>query len=169
MAQIIMFGGNFAPRGWAFCEGQLLPIASYNALFSLLGTTYGGDGRTTFGLPDLRGRTPIHKGTGPGLPAISLGQKGGSATTTLQVANIPAHGHTAQLGVSTAAGEDDSPSGNVLAQAGSEIYGSTVNGQMAADSIKVDQTGGSQSFSNMQPFLGVSYIIALEGVYPSRS
>lgn len=169
MAQIMLFGGNFAPRGWAFCDGQLLPIAQYNALFSLLGTTYGGDGRTTFGLPDLRSRVAVHKGNGPGLPSINLGQKGGAADNTLTVANLPAHGHTAQLNATTGAAEDDDPSGNVLATASSEIYGSGANAQMGDDSIKVGQTGGGQPVGNMQPFLGLNYIICLNGIYPSRS
>ena len=91
IAQIMMFGGNFAPRGWAFCDGQLLPISQYSALFSLLGTTYGGDGRTTFGLPDLRGRVAIHPGNGPGLSSIRLGEKGGTETNTLSTAQLPPH------------------------------------------------------------------------------
>lgn len=169
IAQIILFGGNFAPRGWAYCDGQILPISQYSALFSLLGTTYGGDGRTTFALPDLRSRVPIHKGNGPGLPSITLGERGGAAQTTLTVANLPAHGHTAQLNASTDAAEDDTPSGNVLAKAGTEIYGGSANAQMGDDSIKVGQTGGSQPIGNMQPYLGLNYIICLEGTYPSRS
>ena len=169
LGQIIMFGGNFAPRSWALCDGQLLPISSYTALFSILGTTFGGDGRTTFGLPDLRGRVPVHQGSGPGLPQVQLGQKGGAAANTLTVGNLPAHSHTAQLMATTGAAEDDGPSGNVLAKAGTEIYGTGANAQMGDDSIKVDQTGSNQPVNNMQPYQAVNYIICLQGTFPSRS
>ena len=127
IGQIMMFSGNFAPRGWAFCDGQLLAIAQNSALFSIVGTTYGGDGRTTFGLPDLRGRTPVHQGNGPGLPPVSLGQKGGAASTTLIVQNLPAHTHAAtvtenlSVGVSTVTASLDDPAGAILGS-GPEAY-----------------------------------------------
>ena len=121
IAEIIMFGGNFAPRGWAFCDGALLPISQNTALFSLLGTTYGGDGRTTFGLPDLRGRVAIHPGTGPGLSTVRLGEKGGVENVVLTTAQMPAHGHQidhghgATMNASSADGDVKTPAGNVLA------------------------------------------------------
>ena len=171
MAQIILFGGTFAPRGWAFCNGQLLAIAQHNALFSLLGTTYGGDGRTTFGLPDLQGRVPVHVGNGAGLPSIRLGQKGGEATVTLTANQMPAHNHSAvieavsPLARGTSAGPD--PTNAYNAQGGA--YATGKNAKMAADGIAVGQAGGSQSHNNMQPFTGIHYIINLDGTYPSRS
>lgn len=171
IAQIIMFGGNFAPRGWAFCDGQLLPISQYTALFSIIGTTYGGDGRTTFGLPDLRGRVPIHVGTGVGLPTLRLGQKGGEASVILQVNQIPAHTHSAAIqavsplerGTTTV----PDPTSAYNAQGG--VYATGKNSKMAADSVLVNQTGGNQPHDNMQPYQVVSYIIALQGTFPSRS
>ena len=115
IGQIQAFGFNFAPAGWAHCNGQLLAISQNTALFSLLGTTYGGDGRTTFGLPEMRGRSIRHVGTGPGLSAVSWGQRGGATTATLIAANLPSHNHGVQVGVSTAAGEEATPAGQVIA------------------------------------------------------
>ena len=170
IAQIIMFGGNFAPRGWAFCDGQLLAISQNTALFSLLGTTYGGDGRTTFGLPDLRGRVPIHPGNGPGLPSLTLGAKGGSATNTLSVAQLPAHNHAAAAQAANPVGRGEgtaSPNNAYPAEGGT--YATVKNVAMAADSVSVGLTGSNQPVNNMQPFTGINYIIALQGVFPSRS
>ncbi len=169
LGQIKMFGGNFAPRGWAFCNGQLLPIAQNTALFSLLGTTYGGDGRTTFGVPDLRGRASMHPGRGPGLSTYRLGQRGGAEHITLNVNEIPSHNHSV---------EANSDPGNVASPVnaipGAEVAGpvdiwttNAKNGDMKASTIQ--NTGGSQQHENRQPFLGVHYIIALAGVYPSRN
>ena len=127
LGQIMMFAGNFAPRGWALCNGQMLPISANTALFSILGTTYGGDGRTTFALPDLQGRTAIHHGSGPGLPSVTLGAKGGHATTTLTEQNLPPHTHAATvtnalaIGASTTTADGDDPDGAVLG-AGLEIF-----------------------------------------------
>jgi len=164
IGQIMMFGGNFAPRGWALCDGSLLPISQNQALFSILGTTYGGDGKTNFALPDLRGRAPIHAGSGPGLSPRKLGQKGGVEQVTLTTSQIPSHSHTLQ-GRSDAAGSDD-PSGRSLGK--SNIYArQAADTAMAASSITA--TGGGQPHENMQPFLGINFIIALVGVYPSRS
>lgn len=168
IASIILFGGNFAPRGWAFCQGQLLPIAQYSALFTILGTTYGGDGQTTFALPDLRGRVPIHPGQGPGLSNRSLGERGGSETITLNVSQMPAHNHT--LNAVTETGTVGAPAGASLAATGAldpeyRIGGTGVG--MAASSIGV--AGGSQPHTNMQPYLALNYIICLEGLYPSQS
>lgn len=164
IAEIILFGGNFAPRGWAFCDGQLLPISQNTALFSLLGTIYGGDGRTTFALPDLRGRVPIHPGTGPGLSTVRLGERGGQETVTLGVANLPSHSHLAHgtQGAQTAT----RPAGNVPSASGAYAAAPDTS-PMNADFIK--NTGGSQPFPNRQPYLGVNYIIALVGVFPSRN
>lgn len=169
IAQIVLFGGNFAPRGWAFCEGQLLAISSNSALFSLLGTTYGGDGRTTFGLPDLRGRAPIHKGSGPGLSNFNLGQKGGTETNTLTVPQLPSHTHTAHINASTDGGEDSTPAGNFLGESGSDLYTSSGGTAMGNDSVSVGNTGSSQPVNNRSPYLALNYIIALQGVFPSRS
>ncbi len=177
IGQVILFAGNFNPRGWAFCDGQLLPISSNSALFSILGTTYGGDGRTTFGLPDLRGRVAVHEGTGPGLPAVRLGQKSGNATTTLAVQNLPSHTHTIAntltLRASSATGNTDDADGGTLA-GGLDTYveGNAdvdLNATMLSGAVTAQNTGSGTAFSNMQPYLGLNYIIALVGTYPSRS
>jgi len=169
IGQIQLFGFNFPPRGWAFCDGQLLPIAQYTALFSLLGTTYGGDGRTTFGLPDIRGRVPIHPGNGPGLSPIAWGQKSGSNSHTLTVQQLPAHNHGFQVPCQTGDGNTDEPGGHFPAKAGGgeTVYAGSQNGSMGAGTTA--NTGNSQSFSLMQPFIGVHYSIALVGLYPSRN
>ena len=173
LGQVMLFAGGFAPRGWATCEGQLLAISQNDALFSLLGTTYGGDGRTTFGLPDLRGRAPIGVGTGPGLTPRPWGQKSGSENTTLNTNNLPAHNHgiTVEVAVSTGNGTTDEPDGNVLAGTTSPTYAaaSSANGKLAGASGSSTNTGSGQSFNNMQPYLAMYYIIALQGVYPSRN
>ncbi|MEM9022910.1 MAG: tail fiber protein [Bacteroidota bacterium] len=180
IAQIMLFGGNFAPRGWAFCDGQLLSINSHSALFSLLGTTYGGDGRTTFGLPDLRGRIPVGPRHGPGLSNYVLGERGGQETHTLTLAELASHNHLVTGGSATmhtsAAAASPSPDGNYLApDAAAPPYGTTRGtGVMASDAISVDSitignNGGSRPHNNLQPFLALNYIIALVGIFPSRS
>lgn len=172
MATIMGFGGNFAPRGWSFCEGQLLPISQYSALFSLLGTTYGGDGRTTFGLPDLRGRAAIGHGRGPGLQDYRLGNRGGVEYVTLNQVEMPTHSHTAQLHAESEPGSSGSPAGNMLSQAPNNIYVAPDAGNnkiMAAESIVVANAGGNQSHENRSPYLAISWIIALQGVFPSRN
>lgn len=184
IATIIMFGGNFAPRGWALCEGQLVAISSNTALFSLLGTTFGGDGRTTFGLPDMRGRTPIGAGNGPGLSDRRLGQKGGTESNVLNVTQIPSHNHSAagRLKVFNGAASDPSPKNNFPGTAsardistGATVqvsdWSSNANDYAAANGVEitVNNTGGNQSVNNMEPWLAVNYIIALFGIYPSRS
>jgi microcystin-dependent protein len=168
LGQIIMFGGNFAPRGWAFCDGQLLAISGNSALFSILGTTYGGDGRTSFALPDLRGRVAVHAGnsTGPGLSNRRLGARGGSETNTLNVTNLPSHSHAVSIkGASSKEGELTSPVGTQLAVSDDRNYvndpGTNINA--------TGNAGGSQAVNNMQPYTAVNYIIALQGVFPSRS
>lgn len=166
IGQIIQFGGNFAPRGWAFCDGQLLPIAAYSALFSILGTTYGGDGITTFGLPDLRGRAAIHAGHGPGLSPYGLGETGGREDVTLTVRELPSHTHATRTAYSTGPGTTASPSGAVNAEAEEDIYGAS---DATDTGPSTGATGGSIPFDIRQPWLGVNFIIALQGIYPSRS
>ncbi len=164
VGEIRCFGFGWAPVGWAPCQGQLLPISSNTALFSLLGTTYGGDGRTTFALPDLRGRTPVNQGQGPGLSSYDLGQVGGTETVTLIAGQLPPHNHTVTAS-STASGK--SPSGSVPAyDADSSSYGGGTDLQMSPS--MVGGGGNSQPVDNMQPYLAVSWCIAVEGIYPSR-
>jgi microcystin-dependent protein len=168
IGQIVIFGGNFAPRSWAFCNGQLLSIAQNTALFSILGTTYGGDGRTTFALPDLRGRVAIGQGHGPGLSQRSLGQEGGSETNTLTTNQIPSHNHGLQIPVSDEDSNSDEPNGNVLAAG--QFYQTTPAANQNYGSVNgTANTGGNQSFNNIQPYLAVNYIIATQGVFPSRN
>ncbi len=175
IGEIKMVGFNFAPRGWAFCDGQLLPISQNEALFSLLGTIYGGDGRTTFALPDLRGRVPIHPGNGPGLSSYRPGQKGGVETVMLNAAQMPAHNHAA-AGTAKAvngSGDNTSPSGNNWAALAREnaYSDAAADGTMAADNVTVTvaNTGGSQAHENRQPYLSITFCIALVGIYPSRN
>lgn len=164
LGMIVMFAGNFAPRGWAFCDGQLLPIAQYTALFSILGTTYGGDGRTTFALPDLRGRVPMHAGNGPGLTPRVLGQRLGTEHVTLTAANVPPHTHP--LNATGSAPNDDVPEGRTLAAA--EIYTSSAP-NAALNPLSVGpSSGGGQPVETVPPVQVVNHIIALEGIFPSR-
>jgi microcystin-dependent protein len=167
LAEVRMFAGNFAPRGWAKCEGQLVQISQNTALFSLLGTIYGGDGRSTFALPDLRGRVPVGVGNGSGLPTVSQGARFGNATTTLNSTNLPQHTHQA-YGV-TEVGSSSDPSGNLPANTKvfDNEYGTGTLTPMNAGMI--DNTGSSQSFENRPPSLGMIYIICVSGIYPSRT
>ena len=176
IGQIMLFAGNFAPRGWATCDGQILSIAQNTALFSILGTTYGGNGQTTFALPDLRGRAAIHQGQGPGLSQYSMGEVGGAETVTLIAPQMPAHNHTATLTVNAAASPlsaSDDPTNAVPAGAsGQNVYagapdGSTkMNAGMAT--AVINPAGGSQPHENRHPYLCMTYCIALEGIFPSR-
>jgi microcystin-dependent protein len=174
IGEVRMFGGNFAPLGWAFCNGQLLSIAEYDTLFSLIGTNYGGDGQTTFALPDLRGRVPINPGQGPGLPNYVLAQIGGTETNTLISNNIP-HTHaitgTAGIFVSGEDGRQVSPLANFPAANGDYIYSTVANSQMAAAAVNLTTgaagTAPPSPYNNVQPYLAVSYIICLEGIYPT--
>ena len=169
IAEIIMFGGSFAPRGWALCDGQLLPINQNQSLFSLLGTTYGGDGRTTFGLPELRGRVAVHEGNGPGLPNVNLGQKGGSPTHTLTTGQIPAHTHAVAPKCNTDDGTGNDPEGNFPGASGAAlIYGAAGDSEFMG-STDSSTVGGNQSFDQHMPYNTVNFIIALTGVYPSRN
>lgn len=166
VGEIRMFAGNFAPRGWAFCDGQLLAVSQNDALFSLLGSIYGGDGRTTFGLPDLRGRIPIHAGHGPGLSERRLGAKLGTEKETLTVNQLPSHGHPLQA--SSELAQQASPEGNLPARSLTfDLYRqATPTSPMASTSIGA--VGGSRSHTNLMPYLCVHFIIALVGIYPSR-
>lgn len=166
VGEIRMFAGNFAPRGWAFCDGQLLAVSQNDALFSLLGTIYGGDGRTTFGLPDMRGRLPIHAGHGPGLSERRLGAKAGAENVTLTVNQMPSHGHPMQA--NTATGTQLSPENNVTASSiNAQIY-FEINQDTNFRSDALTNVGGSRSHPNEMPYLCVHFIIALFGIYPSR-
>jgi microcystin-dependent protein len=167
IGEIRMFAGNFAPRSWAFCNGQLQSIAENSALFSILGTTYGGDGRTTFGLPDLRGRAPISPGNGPGLPSYRLGEQGGTPTSTLNVTNIPPHTHATSVGVNTGEAGESNPQNQFLGAA--NVYAESATAGASLGGVAVGNSGGGQSFNNMQPYTAINYIIALFGTYPSRS
>lgn len=183
LGQIIMFGGNFAPRGWARCDGQLLAISSNTSLFSLLGTIYGGDGRTTFALPDLRGRLAIHKGNGGGLTPRNLGSKGGQEFYTLSPNQLPPHNHDVTLtGSATVMGyngggnNDSVVSHNFANSEGNSFTSEAANDSMAAGNVDMSgvnatvfNNGGSQSVYNVQPFECVNYIIALQGIFPSRT
>jgi len=168
VGEIRMFAGNFAPRSWAFCDGQLLSIPQNDALFSLLGTTYGGDGRTTFGLPDLRGRIPIHAGSGPGLSPRNIGAKGGAERVTLSLNQLPNHKHG--LRALDKPGDSGNPQNrHWAATSGSPDYYTSDPPDVNMDNNALTSVGGSQAHSNMMPFLGIHFIIALFGVYPSRN
>ena len=171
IAEIRIFAGNFAIRGWAFCNGQLLPIAQNTALFSLIGTTYGGDGRTTTALPNLQGRAPMHPGRGPGLTARRLGQRGGIEEITLSEDQTPAHSHTfnAKTLPGARAPGQDNPSGNMYATSKNmRSYSTSSDGNTFNTGVLSTTDGGGESHENMQPFLTLNYIIALQGAYPSR-
>lgn len=198
VGEIKMFGGNFAPRGYAFCQGQLMAVAQNQVLFSLLGTTYGGDGMSTFGLPDLRGRSPVGIGQGPGLTPIALGQVAGTESTTLTINQMPQHTHTVTFSSPlNATGQAAIPAASASTATQAAPGATTVLGPIAASgrpgtlysttaadttlqpftitcsgsvpNSTVSVAGGSQPFSLRTPYLGVNFIIALEGVYPSRN
>jgi microcystin-dependent protein len=165
IGEIRIFAGNFAPGGWALCNGQLLPIAQNTALFSLLGTMYGGNGMTTFALPDLRGRFPMHAGNGPGLTPRTQGQAVGAATVTLNAAQLPPHTHQAHP-TSDGTATDSHPAGNVFAAGDAEQYG---NAGPAAAIPALAPAGQGLPHNNVSPYLGVNFIIALQGVFPPRA
>ncbi|MGB8717158.1 MAG: tail fiber protein [Rhodanobacteraceae bacterium] len=165
VGEIRMFAGNFAPRGWAFCDGQLLAVSQNDALFSLLGTIYGGDGRTTFGLPDMRGRLPVHAGQGPGLSDRRLGAKGGSEEVTLTVNQLAPHSHPAHGSAGTATSVD--PGGNVPGTGSADYLNPRPPPVLQMASETIAPIGGSRSHTNEMPFLCMHFIIALVGIYPS--
>lgn len=176
IGEIRMVAFNFAPVGWAFCDGQLLPVSQNDALFALIGTTYGGDGMTTFGLPNLQGRVPVHMGTGIGLSTKHIGSLGGAEGVVVNSSTLPVHTHSATVNMacSAEAAGGGSPVGNVPAVpaaglTGVKAYASTGTGAMGESSGTTTAAGGNQPHNNMQPFLAVNFIIALEGVFPSRN
>ncbi|UIP06158.1 tail fiber protein [Erythrobacter sp. SDW2] len=183
IGEIQMFAGDFAPRNFALCQGQLLPISQNSALFSILGTTFGGDGRTTFGLPDLRSRVPRHAGQGPGLGNVRLGEQGGLEYEAVGPINLPTHSHPhshlASVHAEPRLGDENAPGDNVFALTppGTNIYHDVDDTRqdilMHANTVTLSQdmtpAGGNQSFYAVNPYLGVNYIIALYGIYPSRS
>lgn len=166
IGEIRMVGFNFAPQGWALCNGQLLPISSNTALFSLLGTTYGGDGRVTFALPNLQSRAPIHQGTGAGLSPRTMGEMGGEENVTLTISQIPAHGHT--VACNNEGATTGRPGGAVPGPSATSIYAPSSDGSTMSQQM-IGPTGGSQPHDNMSPYLCINFVIALEGIYPSRS
>jgi len=169
IGQIIQAGFNFAPRGYATCDGQIMSIAQNTALFSLLGTTFGGDGRVTFGLPDLRGRTPLHQGNGPGLTPRVIGEMAGAENVTLLSSQMPTHNHL--MSTTNVAGAVSTPGGNFVAPSSDSVIsnfrptsdGSTLHPQ------SIGLAGGNQPHNNMQPYLVTNFCIALEGIFPSRN
>jgi microcystin-dependent protein len=164
LAEVRIVAFNFAPRGWAFCDGQILPINQNQSLYSLLGTTYGGDGRTTFALPDLRGRSPLHVGEGHG-----LGQKSGEETHTLAANEMPQHQHS--LKASSTDGDSINPGGTVLARTAGLIYQEEApeSELVAMRAGSVANVGGSQAHENMMPYIALNFAIALQGLFPSRN
>jgi microcystin-dependent protein len=167
LGEIRMFGFNFAPTGWAFCNGQLLPISQNTALFSLLGTIYGGNGTTTFALPNLQSRVAIHAGQGSGLSAYVAGQAGGTETVTLSAAEMPAHSHPLHADATIARSAD--PGDHVLAKAKTDIYGDTLHGKTTLNGKSVGESGQGEPHTNIQPYLTLTFCIALQGVFPARS
>jgi microcystin-dependent protein len=177
VGQVMMFGGNFAPQGWMTCSGQILPISEYETLFNLVGTTYGGDGQTTFGLPDLQGRIPLNQGTGPGLSPRVIGQKAGTESVTLTTAQIPLHTHS--VNAVNANANQQAPAGNSIfanevstATGGGNAF-TYLAGTPASTSpllaATLNQSGGSTPHENIQPVLAVTYCISLFGIYPSQN
>ncbi|SOE23923.1 Microcystin-dependent protein [Spirosomataceae bacterium TFI 002] len=168
IGQLMMFAGSFAPRSWAFCDGSLLSIASNQALFSIIGTTYGGDGRTTFALPDLRGRVPVKFGTGPGLSHYQIGQKSGTETVTLNATEMPSHNHTVAINVTNGAGSQATPGGGHLANITNGYSDEGTAGAFLAGAT-TGNNGGNRAHTNLQPLLAVNFIICLYGIFPSRN
>ncbi len=167
IAEIRIFAGNFAPRSWAFCNGQLLPISQNTALFSLIGTTYGGDGRTTTALPNLQGRAPMQPGSGPGLTTRRLGERAGATTATLTEAQMPNHNHSLMAWGDYA--EDPGPAGKSFARSLGGLAYRAADNLVSLDAEAMPSAGGSGAHNNRQPYLGLNFIIALQGLYPSRS
>lgn len=169
LAEVRIVGFNFAPRGWAFCDGQILPISQNQSLYSLLGTTYGGDGRTSFALPDLRGRTAIHVGRSNGGQFHTLGQKSGEETHTLNGSEMPQHTHTFN-GINEPSGtRTDQPAGHFLSKSASDLYSTEVSNLVNLGTGTTVNVGGGQAHENMQPYLALNFCIALQGLFPSRN
>lgn len=168
IGEIRMFGGNFAILGWAFCSGQLVPISQNDALFALIGTTYGGDGQQTFGLPDFRGRLPVHMGNLSGGGSYTIGQQAGSETVTLNANQLPAHQHP--IPVNSNGSSSGNPAGNIIAKTPTSAFasGATTDVTLSPASLPAP-SGGGQPHSNMMPYLCVTFIIAMEGIFPSRN
>ena len=168
VAEIRIFPFNFAPRGWAWCDGQLMPLSQNTALFSLLGTTYGGNGKSNFALPDLQGRAPMHPGQGPGLSLHDLGETGGSETVSLLESEIPAHSHTMSASADPADLRIPAPTRSMATSSGGNIYGPAANlVSLAPEALA--PAGGDQPHNNMQPYLTLNFCIALQGVFPPRT
>jgi len=168
VAEIRIFPFNFAPKGWAFCDGQILPLSQNTALFSLLGTTYGGDGKSNFALPNMQGNAPMHPGQGPGLSLHDLGETGGSDTVSLLESEIPSHSHALRAFRSDQADHFD-PTGAVLARATNGNAYITANPNVQLNDNSIAPAGGDQPHNNMQPYLTLNFCIALQGVYPPRT
>ncbi|MDR7212642.1 tail fiber protein [Flavobacterium piscis] len=176
IATVTIFAGNFAPRSWMFCQGQLLPISNYDALFALIGTTYGGDGQTTFALPDLRSRRAIHIGQGPGLPNYQIGQMSGSEQTTLLSINLPIHNHLNPVLTGTPQGSTDTtgantPTNTTVPASGNALYGAPKGSAMGpySSTAITPPTGGNSPVPTIAPYVAMNYIIAVEGIFPSRN
>lgn len=167
LGQIQAFGFNFPPQGWAFCDGQLLSIAQNSALFALLGTTYGGNGQTTFALPDLRGRSMVHAGQGPGLSPIQQGQSAGTENATILIANMPAHTHNVTVSVNTATGEDSVPTNKIASS--TNAFSEDVTANAVLGGVNQQPAGGNQPLAIRNPYVGIYHSIALQGIFPSRN
>jgi microcystin-dependent protein len=172
LAEIKMFGGNFAPRGYSLCNGQFMAISQNTALFSLLGTTYGGNGTTNFALPDMQGRAPVHQGNGVGIDPVSLGEVSGTPNVTLTTGNLPQHTHPISGAVIANSNPGETPASNTLFtnSAPNQLYAAALGtGGLTLAPQSISSTGGSQPHNNMQPYLAVTFIIALQGVFPARN
>lgn len=166
VAEIRIFPFNFAPTGWAWCDGQLLPLSQNTALFSLLGTTYGGNGKSNFALPDLQGRAPMHPGQGPGLSLHDLGETGGSETVSLLESEIPSHNHLIRIDNANPA-ESNDPTGKIVSRPSRPVFSTTAEVQMADQMLA--PAGGDQPHNNLQPYLTLYFCIAMQGVFPPRT
>jgi microcystin-dependent protein len=172
VAEIKMFGGNFAPHNYALCNGQIIAISQNTALFSLLGTTYGGNGQTTFALPNMQGRAPVHQGNGAGIDPVSLGEMAGETNVTLTTGNLPAHTHPISGAVIASSNPGETPASNTLFtnSAPNQLYAAALGtGALNLAPQTVTMAGGSQPHNNIQPYLAVTFIIAMFGVFPSRN
>jgi microcystin-dependent protein len=170
VAEIRIFPFNFAPTGWAFCDGQILPLSQNTALFSLLGTTYGGDGKSNFALPNMQGNVPMHPGQGPGLSLHDLGETGGSDTVTLLESEIPSHNHAMMTFGGQASGHAPAPNVSFARAVGIDAYSATsTSGLVQMSDSTVAPAGGDQPHNNLQPYLTLNFCIALQGVYPPRT